>query len=124
MTCRFKAKSKGQKTLYVHRLVCEAFHGPAADAALHCCHNDGDKHNNRAENLRWDTRSANEMDRVKHGTSNRGSRHGLSKLVESEVLQIKQLLTTPTPVRVIAEQFNVSTAAIYCIRKGRNWSHL
>ena len=36
----------------VHRLVCTAFHG---DQPLNCCvdHIDGDKENNRADNLRW-----------------------------------------------------------------------
>lgn len=53
----------------VHRLVLEAFVGPCPEG-MEGCHNDGDKTNNQISNLRWDTRSANAKDRVKHGTQN------------------------------------------------------
>lgn len=51
----------------VHRLVAEAFHGPAGPALV-ACHNDGNSHNNAASNLRWDTASSNVLDQVLHGT--------------------------------------------------------
>lgn len=51
----------------VHQLVAEAFHGPRPPG-MECCHNDGNPLNNRAENLRWDSRSENQFDRVRHGT--------------------------------------------------------
>lgn len=54
------------KTYYVHRLVLEAFVGPAPDG-MEACHNNGVPDDNRVENLRWDTRSANRLDRVTHG---------------------------------------------------------
>lgn len=53
----------------VHRLVAEAFVSGRADG-LEVCHNDGNALNNRADNLRWDTHSANELDKIKHGTHN------------------------------------------------------
>ena len=40
------------KTHGVHRLVCEAFHGPAPSKA-HAAHKDGNPHNNRADNIYW-----------------------------------------------------------------------
>jgi HNH endonuclease len=36
----------------VHRLVCIAFHGPPQNNEV-CDHKDGNKLNNRADNLRW-----------------------------------------------------------------------
>lgn len=56
-----------QRKLRIHRLVLEAFVGPCPDG-MECCHNDGDPGNNRLSNLRWDTKSANEFDQVRHGT--------------------------------------------------------
>lgn len=50
----------------VHRLVLESFVGPCPDG-MEVCHYDGDPANNRIENLRYDTRSANMFDRVRHG---------------------------------------------------------
>lgn len=46
-----------QVAVNVHRLICEAFHGPSG--GLHVNHKDGDKSNNRAANLEWVTRSGN-----------------------------------------------------------------
>lgn len=51
----------------VHRLVLTAFVGECPPS-LEGCHNDGNPRNNRLDNLRWDTRSENQLDRVKHGT--------------------------------------------------------
>lgn len=56
-----------QKTFYVHDLVLKAFTGPRPEGA-ECCHNDGHGTNDVHTNLRWDTRSENTYDRVRHGT--------------------------------------------------------
>jgi hypothetical protein len=53
----------------VYRLVAAAFLGPLPDG-LDTCHNDGDRANSRLSNLRYDTRSGNLLDSVKHGTHN------------------------------------------------------
>jgi hypothetical protein len=58
-----------RKTRAVHRLVLEAFVGPRPEG-LAACHNNGDCTDNRLANLRWDTVSANHLDRVIHGTHN------------------------------------------------------
>lgn len=54
-----------KRRLQVHCLVLEAFVGPRPDD-LECCHNDGDAFNNHVSNLRWDTRSANALDAIRH----------------------------------------------------------
>lgn len=63
----------GSITQRVHRLVAEAFLGPRP-AGMHTCHNDGDQKNNAAANLRYDTQSSNELDKVRHGTSGHTAR--------------------------------------------------
>lgn len=58
----------GVKTSYkVHRLVLAAFVGPCPEG-MEACHANGVRDDNRVENLRWDTRSANTLDKVGHGT--------------------------------------------------------
>ena len=52
---------------YAHRLVCEAFHGPAPEG-YEVRHLNGVRDDNRAENLRWGTRAEQEADKVRHGT--------------------------------------------------------
>lgn len=56
-------------TKYVHALVCSAFHGPKSDPKLQVRHLNGDRLDNRPENLRWGTCSENMHDRVRHGNS-------------------------------------------------------
>lgn len=51
---------------FVHRLVLEAFVGPCPEGQ-EGCHGDGNGLNNHLSNLRWDTRSANKLDEVRHG---------------------------------------------------------
>jgi hypothetical protein len=51
---------------FVHALVAEAFHGPRPEGA-DTRHLDGDKANNAASNLRFGSRSENELDKVRHG---------------------------------------------------------
>lgn len=60
-------KSNGRrKTYHVHRLVLDAFVGPLPDGLV-SCHNNGDPQDNRLANLRYDTPSANNFDKVRHG---------------------------------------------------------
>lgn len=54
----------------VHRLVSSAFIGDCP-TGFHVCHEDGDRANNHAANLRIASPKENNADKVKHGTSPR-----------------------------------------------------
>lgn len=56
------------KRYRVHHLVLEAFVGPRPPG-YHGCHNNGERLDNRPENLRWDTVTENNRDIVRHGRS-------------------------------------------------------
>lgn len=51
--------TKNGKNYRVHRLVCEAFHGPAPFEGAVVMHLDEDNQNNRADNLKWGTQKEN-----------------------------------------------------------------
>lgn len=53
----------------VHNLVLEAFAGLRPDRSWQGCHLNGDKNNNRLENLKWCTPEENGAHRRIHGTS-------------------------------------------------------
>lgn len=110
----------GGQVCRVHRLVAAAFHGPCP-AGMECCHNDGDKLNNHASNLRWDTPEANRADRTAHGV-NQGERGGAAKLTRGQVVEIRQALTTSS--RCLARQYGVARSTIRDIRARKTWSHL
>jgi HNH endonuclease/NUMOD4 motif len=73
--CNYKPhKSLGYvftKIGLMHRLVLEAFVGPCP-RGMQCCHKDGNRANNKLENLRWDTQKKNEQDKKCHGTYGKG----------------------------------------------------
>lgn len=56
--------------VWVHRLVLGAFVGPCP-AGMETCHANGIPFDNRLANLRWDSRSANSKDSVRHRTHNK-----------------------------------------------------
>lgn len=58
---------KTKSLQYAHRIVLLAFVGPAPKGQ-EGCHADGNPLNNRLDNLRWDTRSGNVQDSIRHGT--------------------------------------------------------
>lgn len=68
-------KNSKRQMFIVHRLVLSAFVGPCPEG-MEGCHDNGDPADNRLENLRWDTKSANCLQKVDHGT------HNLSRLTE------------------------------------------
>lgn len=57
----------------VHVLVLTAFAAPRPDG-MQACHGPGGQSDNRLSNLRWDTPSENELDKVRQGTHNMASR--------------------------------------------------
>lgn len=111
----------GGRTVSVHRLVLESFVGPCPPGMEACHFPDPTRTNNAISNLRWDTRSANYGDRVPHGTVTNGERNGRAKLTEENV---REILLSSERGSDLARKFNVSHAAVYEIRKGRNWAHL
>lgn len=108
-----------QKTKNIHRMVLDAFVGPNPD--MYCRHLDGNPENNKLENLKWGTQSQNSMDRVRHGTSNRGVNHGNSKLCDVDVWLIRECEGSQ---RRKAGFFGVSETTISEIISRKTWVHV
>ncbi len=111
------------RTAYVHNLVLEAFVGPRPPRR-EGAHRDGNPSNNQLTNLRWTSHQENEKDKITHGTSNQGSRHGMAKLTEQNVIEIRERRAQGERVSALAEQFSVHQSAIYGIVSRRRWAHV
>ena len=109
----------GGLQISLHRLILGTFVGPCPDG-MEGCHNDGNKKNNRLDNLRWDTRKSNAIDRVKHGVSH-GEKNPASKLTDYAVRLIR---TSNMPDTHWAAKFGVRPSIIYQARRGRTWKHV
>ncbi len=119
------AEVQGRFTRSVHRLVCEAFHGPCPPAHQ-AAHRDGDRANNRAMNLRWATVSQNHLDKNQHGTMTRrpGETHPLAKLKEGQVLEIIRKSRAGASSTALAAEFGISRRQVSFIASGKRWAHL
>ena len=113
-----------RKTVYVHRLVLDAFVGPCPEG-LECRHfPDPDTSNNRLDNLSWGTRVQNHADKRSHGTSPTGERHPMAKLTAEDVRKIRQLRSTGQTLERIAQQFGVTWSNVWAIVQKRTWRHV
>lgn len=105
----------------VHRLVLEAFAGPCPDG-MDACHNNGQRDDNRPENLRWGSRKENCADAKRHGTFAVGERNGHAKLTRSNVEIIRQMRAEGRTYQSIADRFGVSLQTARSAAKGWTWA--
>lgn len=108
---------------HIHQAVLEAFVGPCPEG-METRHLNGDPADNRLENLEWGTRKENHADRVLHGVSTRGERHGNAILNEEAVKVIWHSLQGGVSRRLLAGLHGVSYSVIRGIAQGRKWSWL
>ena len=105
----------------VHRLVAEAFHGPCPDGC-EVNHKDGDKLNNRPENLEYVTRSQNAKHAFATGLRDcSGENAGRAILTEVQVLAIREAYADGASQRELAAEYGVSRGTIQPAVTGRSW---
>jgi hypothetical protein len=112
-----------QKSFDVHKLMAITFLGDVP-AGHQICHNNGIKTDCRLENLRIDTTSSNQMDRIKHGTSNRGTRNNQNKYQEETILIIKSLLKSGAKSNEISKFMSMPYKTVRNIKINRSWGWL
>jgi hypothetical protein len=107
----------------VHRLVAFAFLGQPPTPTHQVRHLDGNRTNNRADNLCWGTPAENAADRDRHGTTARGSRSGTSKLSDEEVRQIRGDAEV-MPRWAVAEKYGITREHVNKIVWREAWRHV
>lgn len=107
----------------VARLVALAFLGPSGPG-FEVAHLNGDSLDNRAVNLAWKTKIDNEADKVGHGTTNRGRRHGASKLTDDDIRAIRSAFRSGERQKDIGARYGVSQGHISMICNRRQWAWL
>ncbi|EPR9732925.1 HNH endonuclease [Enterobacter bugandensis] len=115
-------KDGSYKTFKIHRLVAETFI-PNPNGKPEVNHLDGDKSNNRVENLEWSTSLENLRHAFQVGLkTTKGASNPRAKLTN---LQVKDILSaTGLSQRALAKRYGVSQAQISSIRQGKSWAHL
>jgi hypothetical protein len=107
----------------VSRLICEHFNGSPPTARHEAAHSCGNGHLGCVSrfHLSWKTSKENKADMLAHGTKNRGTRNGQSKLTEDEAREILSL-KGKTTLRELASRFGVSLMVISKIQNRKMWA--
>lgn len=88
-------------------------------------HINGDKSNNKLNNLEWTTISEN----IQHSYNNnlhkklRGVKNGASKLTETDILEIRKIGKL-RKVKDTAFKYNITTHTVWCILNNKSWTHI
>jgi hypothetical protein len=110
----------------VHALLMLTFIG-TKPVGTECCHNNGNPKDNRLENLRYDTHSANLADAGKQGRLGmHGEEHHQAKLTNADVttIRLRYANRKKGDVRKMALEYGVERHAITKVGQGRMWRHI
>ena len=114
-------KNKTRRTVRLHTAVCLAFHGPAPSPLHEVAHGDGLRTNAAAGNLRWATKTSNQLDKKAHGTDFVGDRHPRVKVPDANVQLIASEYVKGSAthgLRALAKKYGVSIMPIHRIVRG------
>lgn len=94
-------------------------------------HKDGNKLNNRADNLEWVTPKENKRRAIELGLCNprhmnqkKGSESGVSKYTEKQATDVCKLLAKNLSNKEISVQLGLPTEFIRSIKRGKAWKHI
>jgi hypothetical protein len=112
---------KKQKKVFVHRLVAHAFVA-SVDGKQYVNHINGNKHDNRSENLEWCTPSENITHswRVLHPESIQRGEDASHAMFTNE--QAKMIRDSDEHVSSLAAIYGVTESTIYGIKRRRSYS--
>jgi hypothetical protein len=86
-------------------------------------HKNGNKLDNNITNLEWCTHKFNMDHASKTNLMKKGTQHGLSKLTEENIKEIRELSKTLTGVD-ISKKFNISPKNVSLIINRKTWKHI
>lgn len=116
-------KNGASSTRLIHILVATYF-VPNPDGLPQVLHIDDDPSNAYFENLKWGTQSDNILDCISKNRGFVGSKNGNSKLKETDIPKIRQLLIEGKSANSIAPIFGVAKFQILSIKHGRTWKQV
>lgn len=109
----------------LHRIVATCFI-PNPDNKPMVNHKDGNKKNNRVDNLEWVTNAENMKHGWKTGLMKRGELHGASRYTDEQIHWVcQQLQDGMSCARIVDDaEFTINRNRVLGIRARRDWKHI
>jgi len=117
-------KNGNKKNAWIHQLVARAFIGERT--AAHINHKNGQKTDNRPENLEYVTASQNYQHAIDNGlrTYKYGESFHSSKLTDDGVRQIRVYLSQGLSNKKISKLMGIGQTTVSNVRTGLRWKHV
>jgi len=117
-------KDTSPSKFLVHRLIAQAFISNP-DNLREVNHKDGNKLNNRPENLEWVSSKQNKKHAWDNGSyTHRGSNHWKTNLTEEQVRNVKRLTREDFTTQQIADKTGINFSSVRNIQRGVSWKHI
>jgi len=115
----------GDRTVAVHRLACEAKHGPAPDGLPHALHSCGNGNIGcfNPHHLKWGTHAQNMRDMVASGKSKPGELNPNARITEQQVREIRANAGI-VHKRDLALKFGIAPRTVAKIQAREMWAHI
>lgn len=111
------SNAEGRTTFRMHRLILMTFVGPRP-TGMCGCHHDRNRQNNAISNLRWDTFSNNNAEKIRHGTARAQPR----KLKAEDVRRIREAEKFGAARADLASVYGVARNTILTIVNRQSWA--
>lgn len=105
---------------YIHRIVCETYHGESPFEGAEVDHKNKRRGDNRAANLRWVTVTENRS----HREIAKGEDHPFSKLSKSDVLRFRRERAAGKSFYQMSRETGFNRRTIADAVTGQTWSHI
>lgn len=117
-----------QKMIGAHRASWEIHFGPVP-GGLQVCHHCDNPSCVKPDHLFLGTNKQNQLDCVQkgrrpHTPNNQGEKHGMSRLTEDAVRDIRLSYSAGERAVVLAKRHGVCVSTIYTVLRGSRWKHV
>lgn len=111
-----------QRRVSVHALILTVFVGDRPKG-MYGCHKNGNRSDNRVENLKWATPKENQEDRVKHGNGQDGEANGSCKMTAEKVRLLRAARRTGLTYDQLSEMFRTTRGNVHVICTMQTWKN-
>lgn len=117
-------RSLEPKSDYAHVYVCIRAHGDRREPGIQVRHLCGEALCVNPRHLRWGTQSENQQDRILHGTYQYGDKNPGAKLRAKDVVAIREMAASGTPLKSIAAIYGITPSNVSVIVSRKSWRHI